>query len=32
MIITIRISEEKKHLGQASPVGTMCKVKNLEIS
>ena len=32
LIITITISEKKKiHLGQTSLVGTMSKVKNLEI-
>ena len=32
LIITITISGEKIHLGQTSPVGTMSKAKNLEIS
>ena len=31
LIITITISEKKIHLGQTSLVGTMSKVKNLEI-
>ena len=32
LIITNAISEKKKQLGQTSPVGTMSKAKNLEIS
>ena len=32
LIITNTISEKKIQLGQTSPVGTMSKAKNLEIS
>ena len=33
LVMTITISEKKKiHLGQTSPVGTMSKATNLEIS
>ena len=32
LVMTITISEKKIHLGQTSPVGTMSKATNLEIS